>query len=416
LGTAHVSLALAFLFAGLWPRAVAGFFYHSWLVGLVHLITLGWITFSILGAIYIVGPLALRMRMPESRMDRVAYAFALLGLVGMVGHFWIQEYAGMAWSAGAIAGAVLYMTSRIARAGRRAEIHPAIRLHITLSCFNFWIATSMGLLIACDKVGHFLPGYVLSNVFAHAHLAAVGWATMMVVGVGYRLLPMTLPSKMPSGRSIYASAVLLETGVVGLFTTLLLRSPLALVFGPAIVAGLFVFAGHVVWMLGRHVSRPAGAPRIDFGLLHAAQAGVYCMAAGAIGLGLLTARASPQTLHAAAAYGVLGLVGFLAQMVVAMEARLLPLATWFWAYARSHHRVVPPSPHDMRDRFLQAIVLAGWTVGVPALAGGMFVESARLVALGAWSLFAGVVIAALDSALVVAHAVEARPSESRTAA
>jgi hypothetical protein len=34
---------------------VAGFFYHSWMVAIVHLITLGWITCSILGAIYIVG-------------------------------------------------------------------------------------------------------------------------------------------------------------------------------------------------------------------------------------------------------------------------------------------------------------------------------------------------------------------------
>ena len=54
LGTAHVSLALAFLFAGCWPEAVAGFFYHSWLIALVHLVTLGWISFSIVGAFYIV--------------------------------------------------------------------------------------------------------------------------------------------------------------------------------------------------------------------------------------------------------------------------------------------------------------------------------------------------------------------------
>lgn len=33
LGTAHVSLALAFLFAACWPAAVAGSFYHAWLVG-----------------------------------------------------------------------------------------------------------------------------------------------------------------------------------------------------------------------------------------------------------------------------------------------------------------------------------------------------------------------------------------------
>jgi hypothetical protein len=35
---------------------------------------------------------------------------------------------------------------------------------------------------------------------------------------------MTFPSKMPSGAPIYASAILLETGVLGLFVTLLVGS------------------------------------------------------------------------------------------------------------------------------------------------------------------------------------------------
>lgn len=416
LGTAHVALAFACVCAGVWPRAVAGFFYHAWLIGLVHLVTLGWITFSILGAIYIVGPLALRMEMPARRLDYVAYAFALVGLIGMVGHFWIQQYAGMAWSAATIACGVLYMTIRIIGAVRRAKMHPAVKLHIVLACVNFWLAASMGLLIAFDKIEHFLPGFILSHVFAHAHLAALGWATMMVVGIGYRLLPMTFPSKMPSGRSMYASAILLEIGVVGLFVALLLRSAWALAFGIVIVAGLAAFVAHVAWMLRQPVSKPVGARRVQFGVLHAASAGISLIVAIAIGLTLLAVPASPRTLHAAAAYGVFGLVGFLAQMVVAMEARLLPMVTWFWAYARSGYRVPPPSPYTMRDRTLQAMVLAGWNVGVPALAAGMFLESARLVGVGAWALFVGVAIATLDNAFVVAHSVRASRRRSREAA
>ena len=407
LGTAHVSLALACVFAGVWPHGVAGFFYHAWLIGVVHLVTLGWITFSILGAIYIVGPLALRMDMPARRLDYAAYACALIGLVGMVGHFWIREYAGMAWSAATIAGGVLYMTARIAASVRRAKIQPAVKLHVVLACVNFWLAASMGLLVAVDKVAHILPGFVLSNVIAHAHLAALGWATMMVVGVAYRLLPMTFPSKMPSGQSIYASAILLETGVLGLFTTLLVRSSWAFVFGLAVVAGLVVFAAHVIWMWRRPVSKAVGAPRVPFALLHAASAGLSLIAAAAIGVLLLVVPPSPRALHAAAAYGVLGLVGLLAQMIVAMETRLLPMVTWFWAYERSGYRVPPPSPHAMRDRSLQAIVFAAWTVAVPALAIGMFLESARLVGLGAWALFVGVAVATFDNGFIIVHALRA---------
>jgi hypothetical protein len=44
----------------------------------------------------------------------------------------------------------------------RAQAPPRIRgLNITL-------AASMGILLGFDKAYHFLPGFVLSNVFAHA--------------------------------------------------------------------------------------------------------------------------------------------------------------------------------------------------------------------------------------------------------
>ena len=415
LGTAHVSLTLAFFFAGCWPAAVAGFFYHAWLVGLVHLITLGWISFSILGAMYIVGPLALRMQMPSRRADYAAFACSIIGLIGMVGHFWIQEYSGMAWSAALIACGILYMTIRIAANAARAQMPGAVKLHLVLACVNFWLAASMGVLIAVDKIAHFLPGFVLTNVFAHAHLAALGWATMMVIGIGYRMLPMIFPSKMPSGVSVYVTAILLEIGVLGLFTTLLVGSRFTVVFGTAIVAALVVFMGQVAWMRRRLVSRPAGAPSIDFSLLHAVGAATSLILASAIGMVLLVAPASPRMLHAAAAYGVFGLVGFLAQMVVAMETRLLPMVTWFWAYAGSRYRVAPPSPHVMRDRTLQAFAFSGWTVGVPALACGMFFESAFLVSLGAWALFAGVVLAAFDNVVVVMHGIPSRSVKQRAA-
>jgi hypothetical protein len=410
---AHLSLALAFFFAACWPQAVAGFFYHAWLIGLVHLVTLGWISFSILGAMYIVGPLALRMEMPPRRMDYVAYGCSVAGLIGMVGHFWIQQYPGMAWSAATIAAGVLYMTARFIARVRHAAIQPAVKLHIVLACVNFWLAASMGLLIAFDKFTHFLPGFVIANVFAHAHLAALGWATMMVVGVGYRMLPMIFPSKMAPPRSMYASAVLLEVGVLGLFWTLLLRSVFSVAFGIAIVAGLIAFATRVVWMRRHGVSKPVGAPHPDFGLLHAAGAAVSLVAAAGIGLTLLLQPSSPQMLHAAAAYGVFGLIGFLGQMVTAMEARLLPMVTWYWAYAASGYRIAPPSPHAMRDRRLQGIVFAGWTIGVPLLAGGMFFESADLVRLGAWALFTGVTTAIVDNVFVVIQSIPHPVSTTR---
>ena len=74
---------------------------------------------------------------------------------------------------------------------------------------------------------------------------------------------------MPSGSSLYVRLILLETGVLGLFTTLLLQNRLAIVFGLTIVAGLAVFIG--TWSgceAGWYPDR-VGAPSSTSGLLHA---------------------------------------------------------------------------------------------------------------------------------------------------
>jgi hypothetical protein len=143
---------------------------------------------------------------------------------------------------------------------------------------------------------------------------------------------------------------------------------------------------------------------------HAAAAGASLLVAVPLGWMLLVLPPSTSSLRAAAAYGVLGLLGFLAQMVVGMEARLLPLVTWTWAYARSGYRVPPASPHLMHDRRLQALSLAGWFIGVPAFAVGLAFESATAVGTGASALFAAVAIGTIDHAFVVSHAFRSAPA------
>ena len=106
-------------------------------------------------------------------------------------------------------------------------------------------------------------------------------------------------------------------------------------------------------------------------------------------------------LRTALAYGTFGLVGFLAQMVVAMQVRLVPLLAWYDNYAASGFASIPPNPWTTRDRVLQGIVFISWVVGVPAIAAGLAYERIPLLAVGAWTLFVGVAVGAVDNASVL---------------
>lgn len=399
LATAHISLALAFALTAWNPYAVAGFFYHSRMVAIVHLITIGWLAMSILGMVYVVVPMTFGRAFPARKADYAAYALTVIGLIGMVAHFWLAEFRGMAWSAATAAAGIAYVVARLAVALRSAAVPGGVKLHVYLASLNMLGAVTMGVLLGFDKVHQFLPGYVLSNVFAHAHLAAVGWVCMMVVGLSYRLLPMVIPAASPAGATIYVSALLLEAGAVGLFVALVSRSHLTPWFAATIVAGFAAAGAHVGWMLKRRRTPAPGNSRRGFAIGHIATAGVWLMCACVCGVVLAAAPMTELTLRGALAYGVFGLIGFLAQAVVGFELHMLPTVSAYWALQRSGGAAigVRPAANELR----RSAIYCGWLSGVPALAAGLFFDVPNVLAAGAWLLFAAVVLAALDAANVI---------------
>jgi hypothetical protein len=398
---AHLCLAAAFAATALDPRGVGGFFYHPRMLAVTHLVTLGWISASILGSIYVVGPLALRMPMPATRADYAAFAAFAVGVLGMTSHFWIDSPAGMAWAAGLVALSFFHVPARALAGLRAAPIPFEVRLPVALAFLNILGAAVLGVLLAVDKVSPFLRVRHLDAVFAHAHLAALGWGTMMVVGAGYRLLPMILPAAMPRGPWVYASALLLEGGVVGLVWGFLNNGRGLGVASVFAVAGVGAFLSRVVWMLRHRRPAPTERRRPDWGVAHALQALAWLVVASALGLLLAFSEPSEAGLRIAMAYGVLGLVGFLSQMVVGVEGRVLPLFAWLWGFADRDYGEMPGPLHQAAAHRLQGFAFVLWTLGVPLLAAGLAFDRAALVSAAAGGLVLAVLANAANAIVVL---------------
>jgi hypothetical protein len=229
----------------------------------------------------------------------------------------------------------------------------------------------------------------------------------MVMGVGYRLLAMLFPAKPPTGAPTWLTLLLFELGLLGLAGAMMTRSPRTGPFAIVLALGLLLFLGLVLRMRRHLVPAPAKLRRPDWGVLHVAQALLYLGVTTGVGLSL--ALGTETNVTGIGIYGVVGLLGFLAQMILGVEMRLLPMFAFTESFARSGHEALPPSPHDMAWRPLQAVSLAGWTLGVPLLAWGLGAEvgdaaGEGAVRAGAWALLAGTVAAGASTARVLAHA------------
>jgi hypothetical protein len=396
----HLCLAAAFALIAVEARELVGFFYHPRMVAVVHLVTLGWISGSILGSLYLIGPLTFRMAIPAGRLDGVAFAAFAVGVLGMVSHFLINRLVGMAWSAGLVTLAFVYVGGRVLRRLPAAPVGLEAKLPLGLAVVNGVLAALAGIVLGLNKAEPFLPLPQLATVFGHAHLAAVGWGTMMVIGAGYRIIPMLLPAAMPRGGWPLAAALVTEAGVLGLFAAFLAESRLLGVVAVVTAFGLALFAAQIVGMLRRLRPAPAERPKPDWGVAHALQAVVYLALTTLGGVALAFLPRSVESFQAAAAYGVFGLVGFLSQIVLGVEGRILPLVAWLWGFADSGFRQGPPSLHRAPVRALQALVFFLWTLGVPLLALGLVLESRRVLVPAALLLLAAVVLSAANAVVV----------------
>ena len=396
--SAHAALAAAFLALVIDPSLPGASFYHPRMIALVHLVTLGWLTASILGSFYIVGPLALRVPMVTGPADWVAFTGFTSGTIGMVAQFWTNSYDGMAWSAILVFTAVAFVGARAWR-GLAASIAPwPVGLHVSLAFFNMLAAAVLGILIGFDRTRGVLGLSPLGMMLAHAHLAAVGWVVMMVVGLSYRLIPMILPAAMPTGASLALSAILLEGGLVVLVVALLRESSFVWCGALLIVAGLASFVTRIRLMVARRLPRPPALPPRDWSTWQTHAAFVWLLVTAALGLALSVGVPDEHRLTTMWIYGGAGLLGFLAQIVVGMQGRLVPLYAWYRAFAS---KGAPPDVAANalpRASFARAIFLL-WTAGVPLLTWGLPTENRVAITLGAALLFAGV----LTGGAYVAH-------------
>src|SRR5262249_24718748 len=295
------------------------YFYQAIPLAVVHVFTLGWITPVIMGVMYRYVPALTRTALPSPRLAWMQLVLYVIGPSGMITHFTSGIWPGL-WLAAIIVFASILMFGWNIVPGVMSQVGRGVaETGMFLSVCFLIAAALLGTLLGLDKTYDFLGGSLLTNLAAHVHLAAVGWVTLSICAVSYRMLPAfllpTIQLPVAAKWQIYALAMT----VVGLAASLLLRSGMAPTFAIAISLSMVWYLVIVARMV-----RTRRMP-LDWTPLHAL-AGVIGLAVAA-GLGIALSFAGGDSAlgaRLAPAYGGVGFLGFFFHFFVRMSFPLLP--------------------------------------------------------------------------------------------
>lgn len=399
---AHVALAVAAAILVVRPDLPGAFHYHPRMIAVVHLVTLGWISASILGAFYIVAPLAFGMPFPARGLDGAACGSFWVGTVGMICGFWHGHYLVVGIASTAVLAAVMVVAVRALRGLASARLPRGVALHVALAFVNIVIAGSAGLWMAVTRAHAVSTMSPIALAAAHAHVALLGWAVMMIIGVAYRLVPMFLPAAMPTGASLAWSAILLEAGTAGLVWALLTDGP-TLPWALVITAAFGVFAGQARRIVSARRPRPVGMSGRDWSAWQTHTAMLWLLAATIAGLTLAAGVAPAAGIWI---YGVAGIVGFAAQIVVGIQGRLLPIHAWYRAMTQRDGAPPPRSAHAPGGTRLTIAIFLLWLVAVPGLAVGLATETSIAIAPSALLVLGAVGLQAVRLVIFVRRAAD----------
>jgi hypothetical protein len=357
----NVGLVLA-LYAA---QDIETFFYQPRVLAVTHTLTLGWISLAIIGVLYRFVPALTKQQVRWPWMAKLQVATFLIGASGLVSHFWLGSLSGMAWSAGVLLLSIVLLLGLLLPLLLHAPQRDATVIGIGVALCAFVGVATLGLLYAIDKVHPFLGGSVLSNIAAHAHLAVLGWVSLMICAVSYRMVAaFVLPEQVlpePARLQVLSLSALVPALAGAILLRHWLVAPLAL-----LTASSLVWYVSIILRLLR-TRRMA----IDWSIRHVQAALAHLGAAAACGLAFALGVdvGSPLGTHLAVAYGVFGLFGWVSNFILGMATRLAPgLAA-----------APGLSPSPLVSPRLQAVIFSCFNLGVLGIAAAAVSNAPRLL-------------------------------------
>jgi hypothetical protein len=383
------------------PSLITQYHYGPEVIAFTHLVLLGFAASVVMGVLYQLTPVALEARLHSERLARWHWWMHVLGVTGMVWMFrhWDMKQVG---HYGSVFGlGVFFFVYNMVRTLARVPRWTPVAFGVASGVGWLLITMLVGLFVACAKCWPWLSPFApLAQMHAHAHLGVVGIFILLTVAVSYRIVPMFAISSVQSTRRAWWSIALLNAGVAGIVTTILLESAWRFAAALTIIAGLTLYGLEI-----RAILRARMRAALDWGM-RSFLTGIAMLAPLSI-IALVLCwpglPATPHTYQCENVYAVLGIFGVLWLSILGMLGKILPFFVWFHRYSDDIGRQPVPQLAEMYSTKLQAWGYWLHLAGLAGMAGAAATQFATLGTASCILLAASVLTFLINAASILSH-------------
>ncbi|MDE2291128.1 MAG: hypothetical protein KGL53_03505 [Elusimicrobia bacterium] len=370
----------------------------QWILGLVHLATLGWVTMSMFGALCQLAPVLWEAPLRGQRVAGLAWWLFSFGVAGFVGLLWTGRADYWIPASMVVAAVLLYLGVFVWTMAAAPKLDWTGK-HVANAVGYLAVVVTLGLLLAYDRERGVILSHPAGALIAHIHLALVGWVSLVIVGVSYRLVSMFALSHIESKTPGRLTLLLANVGLAGLAVDAFCTGGEHLRLWAVLLTAAYVsYLSHMRNILKARTRNVDVA--LAFTLLALLGGAVWC----ALGLGLAFHGLVDDT-NVEQAYVFAALVGWVTPFIVGQMHKILPFLVWLHVYSPRGALPAAPLPKmaDLTSRRVAWLEFAALVPAIYVTLAGFLRQSQALLTAGSLFLLAAATLYVANTAITLRH-------------
>ncbi|MBK7380012.1 MAG: hypothetical protein IPJ03_13550 [Ignavibacteriales bacterium] len=351
--------------------SIDGHHFQPKILSINHVATLGWITMIIFGAMFQLVPVVLETKLFSEKLAEIQFWIYMPGVIGLVYCFWVFD-TGIIMTASAI---LLNLAMSIFSFNIIATMKSVKKWNVTAwylaSAIFYLIVTAIaGLLLAINLWTPYIKLDHLQYLNLHAHIAFIGWVSMVIMGVSFKLIPMFTLSHGFALTNGKRALWMINIGLLGISTIMHYKDTTFLyyIFIALIVLGIIFFLLQINIIFKNRIRK-----KFDIGIRFSSVA--YLMFGLTTLLGTFIAFVDYENIiNITLVYGYMIIFGFISILIVGQMYKIVPFLVWYHKYSS---KVGIEKVPMLKDMFNEKSAQVGFYLMITAIFGSLYSLSFR---------------------------------------